>query len=230
MDGQVMVAIAGTLVAYDIHSGEHLWTSKDGGSGYSSPHLLTIDGVCQILLMCKTGIFGIQPADGSLLWEYDWPVGDRVLQPAILANGELLLSSGSSDGLRRLKVSNTPDGWKTEELWSAPLLKSTFNDLVVQDDHAYGFSGPFLECVDIDKGERTWKGGRYGGQLLMLTDQDLLLILTEKGEIALVRANPEQFTELGRIPVIEGKTWNHPVMVGDLLLVRNSREMVALRL
>ena len=230
MDDQVMVAITGTLLSYDIHSGKHLWTSKDGGSGYSSPHLLTIDGVRQILLMCKTGIFSINPSDGSLLWEYDWPVGDRILQPAILANGELLVSCGSSDGMRRLKVSSTSDGWKAEELWSAPLLKSTFNDLVVHDDHAYGFSGPFLECVDIVNGERTWKGGRYGGQLLMLTDQDLLLILTEKGEIALVRASPEEFNELGRIPVIEGKTWNHPVLVNDFLLVRNSSEMVALRL
>jgi outer membrane protein assembly factor BamB len=230
MDSMVMVAITGTLLAYDIHSGERLWTSRDGGSGYSSPHFATIDGVGQILLMTETGIFSIQPKDGSLLWQYDWPVGDRILQPALLDNGEILVSSGSSDGIRRLRITSKADGWKAEELWSASLLKSTFNDLVVQDNYAYGFSGPFLECVDIVKGERTWKGGRYGGQLVLLSDQDLLLILTEKGEIALVKASPEEFTEIGRIPVIEGKTWNHPVLVGDLLLVRNSQEMVALRL
>jgi hypothetical protein len=230
MDSMVMVAITGTLMAYDIHSGERLWTSRDGGSGYSSPHFATIDGVDQILLMTETGIFSIMPKDGSLLWQYDWPVGDRILQPALLDNGEILVCSGSSDGMRRLRITSNADGWKAEELWSASLLKSTFNDLVVQDDHAYGFSGPFLECVDIVKAERTWKGGRYGGQLVLLSDQDLLLILTEKGEIALVRASPEEFTELGRIPVIEGKTWNHPVLVGDLFLVRNSQEMVALRL
>ena len=84
--------------------------------------------------------------------------------------------------------------------------------------------------MDLAQGERVWKGGRYGGQLILMTDQDLLLVLTEKGEIALVQADPAAFKELGKIPVIEGKTWNHPVLMGDLLLVRNSQEMVALRL
>ena len=84
--------------------------------------------------------------------------------------------------------------------------------------------------MDIVEGGRKWKSGRFGGQLILLADQDLLIVLTEKGELALVNATPEKFHEIGRIQAIEGKTWNHPVLVKDILLVRNSQEMVAYRL
>ena len=88
-----------------------------------------------------------------------------------------------------------------------------------------------LAAVNLQDGMRAWKGGRYGqGQLVLLPDQDVLLVLSDEGELVLVRATPERFKEIARAPGITGKTWNHPVVVGDLLLVRNGEEMAAFRL
>jgi outer membrane protein assembly factor BamB len=226
----VIVAPAGTMVAYDLASGDQLWMSAKGGAGYSSPHLFQIDGVVQVVLMNDFGATSVVPEDGTLLWEYPWPHTDRILQPARTDDGDIVLSTGGGKGMRRLKVAFGPGGWNIEERMSSVQLKSFFNDFVVHKDLAFGFSGPFVECVDIVEGGRMWKSGRYGGQLILLADQDLLVVLTEKGELALIKATPDKFTELARFQAIEGKTWNHPVLVGDILLVRNSQEMVAFRL
>jgi outer membrane protein assembly factor BamB len=226
----VIIALAGTPIAYDQVSGDQRWMGADGGKGYSSPHLFEIDGIPQVVMMNDMGAVSLVPEDGSVLWEYSWPHTDRILQPAQAANGDIVLSSGMGMGMCRLKVTIDQNNWNIEELMNAVQLKSSFNDFVIHNDLAFGYSGPFVECVDIVEGGRKWKSSRYGGQLILLADQDVLVVLTEKGEVALVSATETKFTELGRIPAIEGKTWNHPAFAGDILLVRNSQEMVAFRL
>ena len=133
--------------------------------------------------------------------------------------------------LRRLSVARGPDGWAIEERWTSKRLKPYYSEFFVHNGHAFGFDGSLLACIDLENGKRKWKGGRYGpGQLSLFADQDLLLVVSESGELALVAAVPDKFTELARFPALKGKTWNHPVLVGDRLLVRNGQEMIAYRL
>lgn len=225
MDDLVIVAAAGKLAAYDISTGEPRWFGPDGHYGYSSPHPATIEGVRQIVLLSGPGATGVA-VDGTKLWEFAMPAGARITQPAMTGDGDLLVNEGESHNLHRIAVSHGT----AEQRWSSNGLKPYFSDFVVHGGYAYGFDG-LLSAIDLKDGKRVWKGGRYGsGQMLLLSDQDLLLVLSEEGELALVPAMPDQFRELARFKAIEGKTWNHPVLVGDVLLVRNGEEMAAFRL
>ena len=230
VDDVVFVAASGNLIAYDAVTGTRRWTGPARGVSYSSPHLATIDGLKQVLLLSSDGLASFDVAEGALLWEHRWK-GYPIVQPALTADGNVLVSVSDSSGTRRLAPARGASGWTVEERWTSIGLKPYFNDFVVHDGHAFGFDGSILACIDLADGKRKWKGGRYGnGQLVLLDDQDLLLVLSEEGELALVGATPDQFTEVARFPAIEGKTWNHPVLVGDVLLVRNGEEMAAFRL
>jgi len=235
VDDVVIVAVAGQLVAYDARSGQVRWTGQAGGGGYSSPHLVTLDGVEQVLILRGARTISVSPKDGTVLWDHTTgQPAVSIVQPAIVDNRDVLLAAGDSmggSGIRRLAVQRGPEGWQVEERWVSRGLKPYFNDFVVHRGHAYGFDGSILASIDLTTGTRTWKGGRYGhGQLILLPDDDLLLVLSEDGELALVGATPNGYQEHARVPALEGKTWNHPALVGDVLLVRNGAEMAAFRL
>lgn len=225
----VVIAASGQLAAYDAANGNRRWLGPTTGGSYSSPHLVTIDGVPQILLMSGSGVISVSPGDGKQIWDHQWS-GNSIVQPALTPDGDVLITS-QENGTRSIAVTHNSGGWTVKEKWTSNGLKPYFNDFVIHKGHAFGFDGRILSCIDLKDGQRKWKGGRYGnGQLVLLPDQDLLLVLSEDGELALVGATSDQFTELAKVTGIQGKTWNHPVLVGDLLLVRNAEEMAAFRL
>lgn len=234
VDSMVIVSISGKLIAYDIATGNQRWSGPDGGESYSSPHLMTLDGVRQVLFMNKESVTSFAPASGKELWTIKVPGGSPIVQPAQINQSDILINIGDvTTPLREMRyvtVKNGSGGMTTEDRWKTDQLKPYFNDFVIHKGYVYGFEGPGLVCLDLEKGSRKWRGGRYGGQLVLLADQDLLLVLSEKGELALVEATPVHYKELARLPAIKGKTWNHPVVVGNILVVRNSEEMAAFRL
>jgi len=229
VDTVVIVAISGKLIAYNLSNGDSLWVGPDGGENYSSPQLFTIDGVKQVLMMSQVATSSFSTQDGKLLWEYPWE-GGAIIQPAITPDCDILISEGYKKGVHRLTVSHTSGNWTTHEHWMSTKIRPDFNDFVIHKGYIYGFEGSSLTCIDLKDGTRKWKEGRYGGQLLLLADQDLLLLISEQGELVLVEAKAEQLTELASFKAIEGKTWNHPIIVDNILMVRNTSEMAAFSL
>ena len=229
----VVVAAAGTLAAYDLTTGQPRWRGPSYGGSYSSPHLAIINGVAQILLLGGPGAISVAPADGKVLWIHQWSPGP-IVQPAVMPNGDLVINAITATGglgTRRLHATQSATGWQLEERWTSTGLKPFFNDFVLHKGHAFGFDGSILSSINLADGARNWKGGRYGnGQMLLLADQDALLVISEDGELALVSATTDGYRELARFPALNAKTWNHPVLVNDVLLLRNGEEMAAFRM
>ena len=226
-----------SLVAYHIEDGKLAWTAGTGLLSYCSPETVVIDDVEQILFPTEDGLTSFEPATGQVLWLHEWPAPGiaRVAQPAQVAKDQILIGTGMNLGLRRITVTKNGESWSTQENWTSKEIKPYFNDFVISDHQIYGFDGPVFMSLNADDGKKTWKtrgsGKGYGtGQVLLLADQKLLLVLTEVGEIALVEANPKEFREIAKIPAISGKTWNHPVISGNILFVRNGEEAAAFEL
>jgi len=103
-------------------------------------------------------------------------------------------------------------------------MNNKFNSAVYYAGYAYGLDEGILACVDVQTGTQQWKGGRYGyGQVLLASGH--LIVITDTGELVLVKASPDKHTEVAKFPAIEGKTWNNPAIADGRLLVRNQTQM-----
>lgn len=221
-----------TLIAYDVHSGKLAWTADAGQAGYSSPQRVSLDGTEQILFLGMSGLIAVDPASGTVLWQHQLPAGGlfRPIQPHPLGGGRILFAS-ESDGVVLLNVKSDGETWTVSRQWASRSLKPSFNDFVVHDGSIYGFDGNIFCCVDAQTGRRHWKEGRYGhGQVLLLAEPSLLLVLSEEGEVILLKADPEGHEEIGRFKAIEGKTWSPPAIVQGRLYVRNAEEIACYQL
>ncbi len=241
MDGVVTVyggAKDKAVLAYDAATGAELWQRGDGDKSYCSTQVARIDGVDQLLFVTNLGVFALEPKTGVELWNHKWELkgGMARCTQANVVGSDVLFGTGFDEGTRRVHIERKDNGWDTKELWTSRALRPYFNDFVVHNDHIYGFDGPFFVCVDLKDGKSKWRQRGYGnGQVLLLPKQNLLLILSEGGddettEVALLDATPAGPKEIAKMPALEGKTWNHPVVANGRLFIRNGREAACFQL
>ncbi len=215
-----------SVMAYDHRTGARLWSSLNDRAAYSSPMLVTLDGVRQILLVTATRIVGLETTKGAPLWEFPWVTMYDVnaAQPLVIGENRVFMSSAYDHGAAVIEVDVNGATGTARQIWKNNRMKNQFTSSVYLDGYVYGLDESILACVRASDGNLQWKGGRYGyGQIVLASGH--IIVMTEDGDMALVRATPEKHDEVARFPVLDGKTWNHPAFSDGRLLVRNLKEM-----
>jgi len=221
------------LVALNRENGEIVWKSGDGPASYSTPCLLELAGKEQIVYVAGDNVAGYDPATGTQLWRFSWPgPHPKVAQPLKAAADQLLVTASYGIDSHLLKLTQAGEGeeWSVEPIWSQKQMKTKFSSALLLDGIAYGLDEGKMIAMDVETGDRLWKGGRYGFGQNLLVGEELILVQTERGDVVLVKPTPEEHLELASLPALSSKTWNAAALAGRYLLVRNDREAVCYKL
>ena len=235
VDDKVIVLPGGpagkSIVAYKKMTGAPVWKSQSDPQAYVSPMLVTLAGRRQIVVVSSSRILGLVPEDGSLLWSYPWDtdMGINVSQPIPVDKNRFFISAGYGKGAALVEVSGSGNNFTAKTVWENINMKNKFNSSVLHEGHIYGLDEGILSCLDVSTGTRKWKGGRYGyGQVILASGH--LIVMSDSGELALVKASPTEYTEVARFAALKGQTWNYPAIAGGRLFVRNANEMAAYKI
>jgi outer membrane protein assembly factor BamB len=246
VDDRVVISVGGaneqSLTAYDLDTGEVVWSAGSRRSAYASPMLAELAGEQQILVVNENYLTAHRAADGQVLWEHPWPGNSdsnaSCSQPIPLAGDRIFLSKGYGIGSTLLQVQREAEGqFLVRPLWSPPLkpvMKTKMGNVLIRDGYVYGLDGVALECLELETGKRQWKRRRHPGfghgQILLAGN--VILLLTEQGQVVLADVSPKRYQELASMRVFDEEqiTWNNPALSGPYLLVRNSEEVACFRL
>ncbi len=237
IDGDRIIAQVGSaqgasIVAFQKTTGEVMWKSQDDQTAYAAPIIATVGGVRQFITFTSEALFGLDPADGKLLWRTPavTRLGRNVTTPNVWR--DLVIVASHQLGLVATRV--TKDG--ASEAWVNKKLTINFSSPVVVGDHLYGL-GPAknLICVEAASGKVAWEkaalthtdGSRAEAAFLVMGKN--ILALTDGGELVLFAADPSACKELGRTQAC-GLTWCNPAYADGRLYLRDAKELVCLEL
>ena len=218
-------------MACSLADGKIQWIQGDSQISYSSPALMNLHGIEQIVSVNEGTVTGHDIENGQVLWSTSWPSNSNgaacASQPVSVDGNRILVGKGYTQGSKLFEVQlDDKTSWSTKDIWAInKVLKTKFTSSIYYEGKLYGLSDGILECIDPADGSRIWRGGRYGqGQALMVNGT--LVISSEVGQLIAVDRTTGK--PLGQVNVLEGVTWNTFAVAGPLLLVRNGTEAVCL--
>ena len=217
------------IMAFHKSDGRLLWATLNDKIGYASPIAANLGGVRQVLFFTKEGLTSVSPVNGGFHWRHKWPTpyGVNVATPVLVPPDKVFISSGYDTGAALVEVLWEGGKANVREVWKSKVMKNHFGTSVYYDGYIYGFDNAILKCIRADTGLEQWKARGYGKGTLIVADGHLI-VLSERGKLALVKAQHNEFVEVAAAKVLSGKCWTVPSLADGRLYLRNEREIVCL--
>ncbi len=247
VDDKLIVTPGGestTVLALDKMSGELVWKSESLGAQRSNLSPLLIDhcGQKYIITATRTHMISVDPANGEIMWTYHYNTLDEQEQNStILANTPtysdscLWITSGWDKESVMLEIA--PDGRSVSEKYVDQTFDNQNHGVVLVDGYLYGsnfterYSGKWV-CMNWDTGEIVWIEHWFNKGPIISADGMLYCYEEKRGNMALVKADPDGFEVISSFKVREGSGphWARPTIYNGMLLVRHGKVLIAYKI
>lgn len=216
----------GNVVAFDKTSGKVLWQAGRHRTGHSSPVIYESGRTRYLVVWTASALVGMSLEDGRELWRFPCSIEwDAPIATPIISGAKIFISSLYYD--RGSVLLSLIDG-KPKVVWQGHQMQNHCSNSVLWKGYLYGFDGRvatgrgrgLLKCVEFKTGRLKWTQGGFGTGALMLADGKLI-ILGDRGELAIAEATPEKFKLISRAKVLEGICWNMPVLANGRIYCRS---------
>lgn len=213
---------AGTIMAFDKHTGGVIWKSLEENVSYSSPIVAELGGVRQVVVMTGPRVVGLAVADGRLLWSFEYQIQyDESIGTPVVA-GDLVLVTAVGRPLSAHRVSQNGGQFSVVEEWASDDLSSYLSSMLAFEGNVYGMNdGGEWHCLNLADGKTVWRGGSHGYYSTPVLVDRRLLGLNERGDLAVLAAEPSGYQELAKNKLTTEQTWTSPAVVGNRLFIRS---------
>ena len=236
VEGEMVLIEAGgaggnAFVAFNKKSGQLIWKAESDIAGYSSPVVYTINGRRQIIFFSGDGAVAVAPESGKMLWRLPWKTEGNVnaALPLFVPPDKVFISSGYGVGATLLRLKNENGNPAFEEIWKTKSMQNIYPTSILQGNYLYGFSRSTLKCMEVNTAAEKWKQQGFGVGSLIYADGHLI-VLSDKGKLALIEATPEAYKEKASAEILEGRCISVPALANGRLYLRNTKELVCLDL
>jgi len=218
----------GTIVAYDLASGNEKWNLTGDGPTYSSPVIMTVDGKKQLVVYSEKNLVGINVTDGKQLWKVETMPQNRFYNAATpVIDGQTVFVTGQGSGTKAIRIEKQGDVYVTKELWNNPELGTKYNTPVIKDGFLYGLSnGRKLYCMNLDKGQTMWADTTMNSDFgALLNCGSVIMSLPSNSNLIVFKPNEKSYTELTRIKVSDQPIFSTPVVSGNQIYIKDSETL-----